>query len=1762
LGRRFHLTALEFHQELLEGNNGLHNVAALNSFFSNPSAFASLTTSIETAAKKNKAEGACIHHKAVRAGDAGRSGVEGKTGGGGPGQQRRAAISCAMQHPSSECRPTRPLPPLPPCRCCYVRAAVGGAMAAIESPFAVEGLQSAVAARDQTIALLHYQAKQREEEMAALRQRLGEVTAALSEGGDGSGGVARRAPAPTPAGASLAGSVPLASYVATWMHSDEGGKPITAHERRTLNALVRRYLLARGYRAAAVALAEEVLDQDLGPTCDDAELLALPGSRRGMASESKANGSGKDGGNDGPGGRFPVLTLLGMHRKRIAPLQMLAESEARSDTEIEKMKAEIAALHQQLDATAAELAESSKKVEELQQQLIHAQTMRGSAAAGATTGGAPTPGVPSTGAPVSARGAAPTPAGAAPAAPPPAPPAGTPSGQVASGAASLVLANAPALLRVVADAVPALARHVVTKQRSALVPVLAAAIAADSSADSRRSLITSLLELIRRPTHAERQVIRTQFTVLASRMGVSATENELLPEVMLLAKAAKTRERRALAALLCGALAPGVSDKRCDSLLAMLAGLADSKHAIVRVAVIDGLAQLSSTLSERWARAVRSGTVVGADTTVEQASTRQFWQALDILWTCLFADTEEDAEGEELAAAAMAEFPLDYPPALALFGTPQAVEAARAAAAAGASKGAAPAAGGTPAPPAPPPLSLPASWSVIPASLASAMTGSLVPTLITWSFRLGQLWDRLLPNLLSMLAATLQSSGGSDRVHRASSASFVGANTGTFGAGPRAAAAVRLSDWHQRRVSLILAAITGAGPRILASVLEEGYTIRPVADAPLASGVVGADGAPIPVPPADILYDLFDCSTKDATAKFPSEASLTPEQRSKRQMFLLQGLVRGTAGTRRKRRGADADPWQPVRDIAIAVEWPSLRFVVRTLFATLLRQAACVNRASKVGVSIINQYADALSALSAAFGPVFTSYVVRPMFMRAFGLPCELPPPGTAGVPGGVYDGRPPALVLFAQVLLGMPSTAADARRAAAAAPAVTAQQLAVMMAAAPGSGSDVGPGAAAALVNFASAGVRGSDWPLLLAELAWLHRDSTDNPSNWSRAGGRAPSSAAAGGADVMTGGWWNAEHLLPLFASGVLACPELKPRELLDQALDGLIGAIGGAKAGWGPQQQPLLEDAVVRIGGGATGVRTGAAPGAQRGAVTSRPAAAAANGAHAAAGSSAAPASADTPLDIMLSRVFPRAAARDEPAIRACIAGLYRSLIPLMSSRQLHTQFLPEVRKLAHDTNRAVVMAGVRTLAFVYSSSAATDVEVQKGANDELTALLQAGPKNVIVEILRATMRILGDAPPALREGFILTRLVELNHDIVSAAKAGAKAMRDFCDQMGVIDAGDVHSAAAVAAQRARAAAMQGAEPWPGALPEEFEDVAMALCENFKAMGSLSISRESKAVVRGALIDMLETDLLEPNYHHLLENAVTALFPPEADPDPAFAGDDAYGVMVPPPTSTTATAAAATGIAGDRVAPGAGFGGEPTGAFGLGIAEPDTIGAGFIPAGPDGAHNDTMMSALSGAFKQTARVFNFGLGGNDHGGRGGGGGGGPHAGGGPAGTAAGGPGASAVGFFSPSGSAAGVRPPAPPPAGGAHPPVHPPAPGPRAPTPEAPTLSMAAFAAAPPPPGGGGGGVGMGARRNSGTRGPPGAGGGGGVGLAVGGGAAEPPAVDMSSFMGSGGGGGGADGRHPPSAGATGGGGGGGGGTGGWRQMLGMGAGGRRG
>jgi hypothetical protein len=1468
-------------------------------------------------------------------------------------------------------------------------AALGAALSAVASPFCSEGLQPAVAARDHQIALLEYKLRCAEADMDAMRRKLARHTEQarrrqldpLRRPSDADG-------AEEAEDVAADGGPDATATSQAWAAADEAdGVRVSRSERRTINALVRRYLLARGYGATAIALAEEAPASDLPSAEEEAQLLALPGSTGGngtrMASllQYHRQRMGNSAASAGPGGQAPA-SGSGVAAGDVG--QLMSDLRGR-DEEVRSLRDELSAVHGALEAVTADLSAARRSLSALEQELMLARTTRG-AGAGAAAQQQQT---------VAATAKTAATAAAAPSAAP----AGAP-------VASVQLSFAPFLLRAVADCLPGLSQHMVTKHRASLVPVLAAAAAADASLDGRRALIDSLLTTIRRPSHAERCLIATQVAVLADRLGPQAAEVELVPELMRLAKAGKTKERKALAAALCGALAASVSDKRCDTLLAVLSDLADSEHAIVRVGVVEGLTGVARTLSSRWADALKSGAVQGANTALEQFSSRQFRAIEDLMWRCVLhsvsaassntagrgsidlsagsagsATARDDTEMTELAAAAATEFPLGITPLVALHGTHKHTEYLAKRREREHNRNVED----------PAPLSFPAHWGVVPPAVSATVAASLLPTLVHWAHKLNLLFSSFVPGTLSLLVETLHTAVGANGAIQAANLAALAASAAPVATDPnarrgslgpvasvepsmqqafllglgRAAQSVRLGDWHQRRVQFVLAILAAMAPLVRECVLEEGCSVsfnkgfldaqasaiasatavRKQSDVGSIDDSHGADHTNAVAASGDVnavslfdhaafqpgdVCDVFDFLSASNVQTFPPEkaiAGLTQQQQphvgfTQRQALLLTALLRGTAAARKRTKEPDlasGPAWVALKDEMVTVQWPSLRFVIRSLVPSLLRQVACVNRSSQAGRVIVDSYAEALNALCVAFGPAFTSYVVRPMFLRAFGIAVDIPPAIPAGQTG--YTGREPGLSFVQDLLLG--------------------QSAAVQQAVAPASTSG-------APANNA-APVKGADWPFLLPELAWLHRDSPDNPSNW---GGRSVAKPAPESGAPGTGGVWNAEPLLSLYGSGVLACQALSPREHLEHSLRAMIVLVSTNRMGWG-QAQTALEDAVMRAGGGnsLTGSSHGTT-GAGHGRTNTGTAVAAAAGVSVAVdkrtveektGSLLPPGAHAQVLAFMLGDVFMRASSASDPAIRACVANLYRSLTPLLTGQQIKDYFMPTVKRLSADTTPVVALAAVRAVANVYSTAASNDTVVRAEVNSEIHRLLRAGPKEVVVEVLRALMRAVPNAAPALRDGFILDRLIELSTRLVEAANAGAEALRDFCATVGDVAPGDVHSAAAQAARQARAAAVQAHEPWPKAKLEDLEEVAMAVCEVFRSFGTCVLSPDIKGIARETAMKLLRTDILDATYRDVMLSTIDTLFPAEQQQQltaGGYADADGYSGA-----SRGEIAGLQTGSAADFMTASADAFAQPFGGSAADSHAAATIGAGFL-------------------------------------------------------------------------------------------------------------------------------------------------------------------------------------------------------------------------
>jgi hypothetical protein len=136
-------------------------------------------------------------------------------------------------HPPPHPAPSASRPPPSP--------ALGGPTASVDSPFAIDGLQPALAVRDQRIALLEFKLRCATTDADNLRAALDEANRAIAGAAvaGGEGGAATPAMGAR-AAAAAAAAVAASAAPSHGLASDEDGAAISVSERRTLNALVRR----------------------------------------------------------------------------------------------------------------------------------------------------------------------------------------------------------------------------------------------------------------------------------------------------------------------------------------------------------------------------------------------------------------------------------------------------------------------------------------------------------------------------------------------------------------------------------------------------------------------------------------------------------------------------------------------------------------------------------------------------------------------------------------------------------------------------------------------------------------------------------------------------------------------------------------------------------------------------------------------------------------------------------------------------------------------------------------------------------------------------------------------------------------------------------------------------------------------------------------------------------------------------------------------------------------------------------------------------------------------------------------------------------------------------------------------------------------------------------------------------------------------------------------------------------------------------------
>lgn len=156
-------------------------------------------------------------------------------------------------------------------------------------------------------------------------------------------------------------------------------------------------------------------------------------------------------------------------------------------------------------------------------------------------------------------------------------------------------------VKIVAECLPHIVPGVLLNTREELIPVILVAIRQHPDTKTRDHLTQMLFNLIKIPDENQRRIIMAGCVALAQIIGQDRTGSELLPQCWEQISS-KHKERRVLVAESCGALAPFVqTELRASLILSILIQLLDDKSPLVRLAVARNLGILISCLDDNEA---------------------------------------------------------------------------------------------------------------------------------------------------------------------------------------------------------------------------------------------------------------------------------------------------------------------------------------------------------------------------------------------------------------------------------------------------------------------------------------------------------------------------------------------------------------------------------------------------------------------------------------------------------------------------------------------------------------------------------------------------------------------------------------------------------------------------------------------------------------------------------------------------------------------------------------------------------------------------------------------------------------------------------------------------------------------------------------------------------------------------------------------------------------------------------------------------------
>lgn len=874
------------------------------------------------------------------------------------------------------------------------------------------------------------------------------------------------------------------------------------------------------------------------------------------------------------------------------------------------------------------------------------------------------------------------------------------------------------VMETLSSTLPVLSKAVASKQRGCLLPLFSAVMATHTSSEARRVLGQQMLHLIKKPSEEDQlQILKSVEKLLGKSSNVDA-ENELLPHVLTMATH-RSSERRVLAGRLCGALAPHLSERRVDSVLATLNLLCEDEDTDVIAGVAAGatcvvLSLRKLYMDNAWSSSNPKGNA--GLTALRGPVRRQFAELEDLMWrfliqgpdTTVYGGTTQTANAFGLHGSmqrcireALTKVDENIDPSsghvkfddsfrevgTTLYGD----------------------------------LSLKDSWHIV--------VKYLLPNMLEWAWELGILWSALLPQFMDLVVDVETSIEHEEKDNDSSHRSGSRGNSSRRGSSSAAP-----SDSHSAEMSGSYVQDYGVARS------QQGSRKMSMEDVQKTEWLVSSFIYMLPILHHLVITDHFtvlhrtthevfsisseffgkndteaDLEVIDLNRYLREEPEDLPEEKPLLRCKFFDAVLDGRIvmvekGTSDKIKDKTEDEiLQVISETAFSLQKLSIKcngykWLVDTLVPEVFYASFTAPTTTAAGRRIRFAYGSILRAACLAFGNMFTLHFVYPLFLH--GLDLKFPDFKRMGVQRTSVDIHELCkekgiqnITLADYFDCGVLSTAVKTGTEERDFMGVTEEDD---------------------QTNFSEQDSRLQRyaWIHYIDRLCWLY--SLESSSGQKVNEGSQASYGAS-----------NAPFLLPLFGSGTLSVPSL-PRSAVAYSIRELLQVVSQKKAGWNATiHTPLVEQCV--LSAGAFGGR-----------------------------------------EVMehLLTTLQRIGSNPSEFVRQCVAGMLSGILGNLDVSLLKKHGVTLVRQLADDEEVSVARIAVRAVTSLYSLKVAMDDKsIRKEVNDVIENTLKSGPTELVVETLRCLMRCVNNAPGELREGFILDKLLETSNALVAASRSDA-------------------------------------------------------------------------------------------------------------------------------------------------------------------------------------------------------------------------------------------------------------------------------------------------------------------------------------------------------------------------------------------------------